>query len=190
MLALSLMPPMTTPLRLLALVLALGLLACSKDGGLLSITRTFDGEPLVQTIPPIPAFFPFPVTFPLPEQTIETNTRERLKEYGMKEANLKSAKIKTITITLVDAGDDFTLADVSDVVVQVSTASQPAVTVATYAGATTRITTDQLEVVDVNLREYVLDEPLQLTGTLKLLRPNTEEVTARIDFEYEVTGGI
>ncbi len=167
--------------------------ACNKDGDLLSITRSFEGESIEQSVPAIPAIpglIEYPLTVPLPAQTVETNARARLADYGMRESNLKAARLKAITITLDDPSGDFTLADVRDVVVDIETPGQPKITIATYPGASSPITTDQLVVSDTNLRDYVLDDPLTVTGRLVLLRPNTSAVTARIDFEYEVTGGI
>lgn len=180
---------MIPSIRLLSLASLLSLCACGDDG-LLSITRDFDGEPVEQVIPAIPPVLPFPLTIPVPAQTIETNARARLQDYGMKEGNLRIAKLKTVTVSIDDPSAGFTLADVRDVVVNAKSANQPTVQIATYAGASSPITTDQMTVLDVDLRDYVLDDPLELTGTLTLLKPTDNPITVRIEFQYEVTGGI
>ncbi len=174
--------------RVSAVTLLLTLLSCEKASDLLSITRSFEGDPVTHTVPATPIVVDAPIPFPV--TTVETNTRDRLAEYGMTEGNLRSARLKAITLTVDDPGGNVTLADIKDVTVVAETANQPAVTIATYAGAGSPINSDQLTVVDLNLREYVLDDPIEISGSFRLARATANPITVRIDFVYEVTGGI
>lgn len=123
------------------------------------------------------------------EREISVNIQKELDDRGYTEDKIESIRPKTVTISLSNSDSDFSLSNITDATIEIATTNKSAQSVAELVSVISRDATSvNLEVNDVELRDYLLEDKIsyQATFTTDATAPQDAQVSIAVTYEVDI----